>query len=149
MIKITVCNETESDRNEIVHFLSKVEGKRNIIFEKILHQGMVTFLSEQHTVIRLFCNEILYFEYQNRRVKIVTVEKDYICIHEKISDIAEKMKPYGFAMCHQSFVVNLYEIEKIGTQELIMKNGDRVYLAQKRAAAIRKELRSQSGKILV
>ena len=34
-------------------------------------------------------------------------------------------------------------------KEIIMKNGDSVYLAQKRAAAIRKELRSQSGKILL
>lgn len=149
MIKITVCNETESDREEIVRFLSKMKGKKDVILEQIYHQEMVTFLSEQHTVIRLWCSEILYFEYQNRKIKIVTVEKEYICINEKISDIAEKMKPYGFAMCHQSFVVNLYEIEKIGTQELIMKNGDRVYLAQKRAAAIRKELRSHSGKILV
>ena len=126
-----------------------MKGKKDVILEQIYHQEMVTFLSEQHTVIRLWCSEILYFEYQNRKIKIVTVEKEYICINEKISDIAEKMKPYGFAMCHQSFVVNLYEIEKIGTQELIMKNGDRVYLAQKRAAAIRKELRSHSGKILV
>ncbi len=149
MIKITVCNETESDREEIIRFLSKMKGKKDVILEQIYHQEMVTFLSEQHTVIRLWCSEILYFEYQNRKIKIVTVEKEYICINEKISDIAEKMKPYGFAMCHQSFVVNLYEIEKIGTQELIMKNGDRVYLAQKRAAAIRKELRSHSGKILV
>lgn len=149
MIKITVCNETETDREEIMHFLSKVAGEKGIIFEVIPDHRMVTFLSQHHTVIRLCCDDIFYFEYQNRKVKIVTVEKVYICINEKISDIAERMKPYGFAMCHQSFVVNLYEIETVRAQEIIMKNGDSVYLAQKRAASIRKELRSQSGKILV
>ena len=50
------------------------------------------------------------------------------------------MKPYGFAMSHQSFVVNLYYVDKISNQMLIMKNGDKVYLAQKRASALRKQL---------
>ena len=149
MIKITVYNETETDRNEIIHFLSKMKGARDIVLEEKPQLGMMTFLSEQHTVIRLYCSDIFYFEYQNRKVKIVTLEKEYICINEKISNIAKKMKPYGFAMCHQSFVVNLYEIERIKAQELIMKNGDTVYLAQKRAATIRKEWRSQEGKILI
>lgn len=149
MIKITVCNETETDRKEILHFLSKVKGERDIVFEEIPQLGMVTFLSEQHTVIRLRCSDIFYFEYQNRKVKIVTKGKEYICINEKIGDIAKRMKQYGFAMCHQSFVVNLHEIDEIHSQELIMSNGDHVYLAQKRASAIRKELRSQSGKILI
>ena len=85
----------------------------------------------------------------NRKIKIVTEGKEYICINEKIGDIAKRMKPYGFAMCHQSFVVNLHEINKIGSHELVMRNGDHVYLAQKRAAAIRKELRSQREKILI
>ncbi len=149
MIKITVCNETETDRDEILHFLSRVEGKRDIIFEEIPQFSLVTFLTEQHTVIRLCCSDIFYFEYMNRKIRIVTKEKEYICINEKISDLAKRMKPYGFAMCHQSFVVNLHEIDEIHSQELVMRNGDHVYLAQKRAATIRKELRSQSGKILI
>ena len=43
-------------------------------------------------------------------------------------------------MSHQSFVVNLYYVDKITSQTLIMKNGDTVYLAQKRASAVRKKL---------
>lgn len=109
----------------------------------------VTFLSKDYSLIRLRCGDILYFEYFDRKIRIVTLERDYICINEQIGDIAGRMKPYGFCMCHQSFVVNLYAIAGIGRQELIMKNGDTVYLAQKRAAIIRKELRSQRGKILI
>ncbi len=110
---------------------------------------MVTFLSKDYSLIRLRCRDILYFEYFERKIRIVTKDTDYICINEKIGDIAKRMKPYGFSMCHQSFVVNLYAIAGIGTQELMMKNGDTVYLAQKRASTIRKELRSQRGKILI
>lgn len=99
--------------------------------------GKVTFLSESKSIIELAASDIYYFEYLQRRVKIVTKKRNYVC-KEKISDIANKMKPYGFAMCHQSFVVNLYEVEKMVPQNLIMKNGDYVYLAQKRQSAIRK-----------
>ena len=111
--------------------------------------GEVTFLLEDYTLVRLRCRDIFYFEYMNRKVKIVTVQKEYICKKERIGDIAKRMEQFGFVMSHQSFVVNMYQIDKITPQLLIMKNGDRVYLAQKRAAVIRKELRSQSEKILL
>lgn len=149
MIKIMVCNETERDRKAIMQILRKGSVNGEVFFGETLEQSRVTFMLENHTLIRLRCRDILYFEYINRKIRIVTRDKEYICINERISDIERMMGPYGFAMCHQSFVVNLYGIEGIGTQELIMKNGDSVYLAQKRAATIRKELRSQSGKILI
>lgn len=100
----------------------------------------VTFLSENKAVINLAITDIYYFEYNNRKIKIVAKDKTYTCIKEKISDIAEKMQPYGFAMSHQSFVVNLYQVEAISEQMLLIKNGTKVYLAQKRASAIRKQL---------
>lgn len=100
----------------------------------------VTFLSESKAVINLEVTDIYYFEYCNRKIKIVAKDKTYTCIQEKISDIAGKMQPYGFAMSHQSFVVNLYQVEAINEQMLLMKNGTKVYLAQKRASTIRKQL---------
>ena len=61
----------------------------------------VTFLSKDYSLIRLKCGDILYFEYFDRKIRIVTQERDYICINEQIGDIAGRMKPYGFCMCHQ------------------------------------------------
>ncbi len=100
----------------------------------------VVFLSEKHTLIELNAKDIYFFEYMNRKIKIVTKDKTYICVKEKINSIADKMQKYGFAMSHQSFVVNLYHVDKISSQLLIMKNGEKVYLAQKRAAAFRRKL---------
>lgn len=100
---------------------------------------IVTFLSENNTIIQLPVEDIFYFEYYERKVKIVTKDRHYIC-KEKITDIAEKMREYEFMMSHQSFVVNLYCVDRFAEQALIMKNGDMVYLAQKRTAAIRKRL---------
>ena len=101
---------------------------------------IVTFLSEDNAIIQLPVKEIYYFEYDNRKVKIVTEKKTYICVKEKIGDIAKRMEKYAFAMSHQSFVVNLYKVEKIAAQVLIMKNGEHICLAQKRSAVFRKQL---------
>lgn len=75
----------------------------------------VTFLSENKAVINLAVTDIYYFEYCYRKIKIVAKDKTYTCIQEKISDIAEKMQPYGFAVSHQSFGVNL--IASIGKKQ--------------------------------
>lgn len=99
----------------------------------------VTFLSENNTIISLLVMDIYYFEYSERRVKIVLKEDTYIC-KDKIHEIAIRMEPYGFAMSHQSFVVNLYHVDKISNQMLVMRNGRKVYLAQKRASTLRKQL---------
>ena len=100
----------------------------------------VTFLTENGTGIELSVMDIYYFEYLQRRIRIVSKEREDIWIKGRINDVAEKMKEYSFTMSHQSFVVNLYHVDKITNQSLIMKNGHEVYLAQKRVAAVRKEL---------
>ena len=114
-------------------------------FKKNVKKDTVTFLSGNNSIVELEPSDIYYFEYSQRRVKIMTSRENYLC-KDKISEIARKMEPYGFAMCHQSFVVNLYEVERIVPPDLIMKNNDRVHLAQKRQAAIRKMIRQIAQK---
>ena len=149
MIKIMVCNETENERQAFFQMFGSGFVNKEVYLQESEMQCVVTYLLKDYSLVRLKCRDILYFEYFDRKIRIVTHDSDYICINEQIGDIARRMKPYGFSMCHQSFVVNLYAIAGIGRQELMMKNGDTVYLAQKRASTIRKELRSQRGKILI
>ncbi len=110
-----------------------------------LGENIEVFFSEDGTILRLDAMDIIYFEYRNRRVRIVTQDQSFIC-KEKIGDIAERMKKYGFAMSHQSFVVNLYHVAKMERTVLTMKNGDQVDLAQKRASTVRKQLMIKLGK---
>lgn len=123
-------------REELFQILSDAvaQVKRN------LKMDTVKFLSENNTLIELSVKDIYYFEYCSRKIKIVARDKTYFYIKEKIGNIAEKMEKYGFFMSHQSFVVNLYYVDRISSQLLYMKNGDKVYLAQKRASAIRRKL---------
>lgn len=112
-----------------------------IILADKSHRGSYeTFLSVHNTIITLSVNDIYYFEYSNRKVKIVMRDEWCIFVKEKINDIADRMRRYGFEMAHQSFVVNLYEVKEIRQNMLLMKNGDMVYLAQKRASTIRSRI---------
>lgn len=99
----------------------------------------VRFLSDSNTIIELYPMDIYYFEYHNRKIKIAEKDNTIIC-KGKIHDIADRMEEYGFFMAHQSFVVNLYHIERISAQMLVMRNEETIPLAQKRASALRKRL---------
>ena len=76
----------------------------------------------------------------------MTKDKVYIC-KDKITDIAEKMEKFGFAMSHQSFVVNLFYVEKMSKTMLQMKNGAQVYLAQKRVATLKRQMMITARKL--
>ncbi len=100
----------------------------------------VSFVTDNNTYIQLPVMDIFYFEYSDRRIRIVARDREDVYIKDKIKSVANKMRGYGFTMSHQSFVVNLYHIAKVTNQELLMKNGDKVYLSQKRTSTVRKEI---------
>lgn len=113
------------------------------LIEQKLEEDTITFLSEDHIPIKLKIKDIYYFEYFSRKIKVVTKDKTYICINEKISNIADRLEKYSFVMSHQSFVVNLNYVNRISSGLLIMENDDKVDLAQKRASAFRKKLNTK------
>ncbi|MDE7445143.1 MAG: LytTR family DNA-binding domain-containing protein [Lachnospiraceae bacterium] len=103
------------------------------------NRDIISFVSSGNKVISLHAMDVYYFEYVNRQVRAATKEGFIVC-KETISEMAKRMEKYGFAMSHQSFVVNLYHVDNMAEQMLIMKNGARVYLAQKRVAGIKNRL---------
>lgn len=59
---------------------------------------------------------------------------------EKISECLEKMRPYGFAMPHKSFVVNLDQVRGIRGYDITLMDGSIVPLSQKKGKSFREEL---------
>lgn len=89
-------------------------------------------------VIRLPLSDICYFEYINRKVKLKTLKESYI-IKETISNIANRMKEYGFYMPHKSFTVNLFNVKSIKGYDIFMMDGDIIPLSQKKSTEFRDE----------
>ena len=88
---------------------------------------------------RLNIKDILYFEYQNRIVKMITSLGTY-SLKKKITDVNVEMEPYNFSMPHKSFVVNLYCVKAIKGYDVLMTDETLIPLSQKKSTEFRKKL---------
>ena len=102
------------------------EEEREAVMRISTVEGMEEFMA----------SDIFYLEYQSRKLRFVT-KRGGSLVRGKISEYLEMLAPYGFASPHKSFAVNLRHVKAIRGYELIMVNGDRVPLSQKRSAAFR------------
>lgn len=79
---------------------------------------------------------ILFFEYQNRKIRIVTLKGER-WMRGSITRLSERMEPFGFSMPHKSFVVNLYHIKRMKGYEIVLTDGSIIPLSQKKSAQFR------------
>ncbi len=90
-------------------------------------------------IVRELPSDILYFEYWNRQVVLHTT-KHLWHLKRKITELAQEMEAYGFAMPHKSFVVNLYAVQNICNYDILLTNGSTIPLSQKKAVMFRRAL---------
>ena len=78
-----------------------------------LNEEKTTFVfSENREKIRLFCEDILYFESRSHLLIINTKEKQYK-IHKTLSELCNITSDEIFCRVHNSFVVNLGWIKEV------------------------------------
>ena len=85
---------------------------------------------------RLHTADIYYFEIRGRQIKL-SAEKGCYEMRGKIGDLRERMRDYGFASPHKSFVVNLDQIRNIKGYDIYMMNGEILPLSQKQAVSFK------------
>lgn len=82
-------------------------------------------------------SSIYYIEYNRRVVKIISTDGVYE-IYMALKKVADIVSSYDFASPHQCFLVNLYHVQNIIKDEIIMINDDHIPLSQKKAADFKK-----------
>lgn len=87
----------------------------------------------------LAAENIYFFEYENRRIRIVAKDGEYHLV-ERIGNIAKRMEPFGFSMPHQSFVVNMLHVKNVRGQQILLDNGMEIPLSQKKLKTWKQEL---------
>lgn len=95
-----------------------------------------------HTVDGSLClpvERIYFFEYENRKIRIVTDEEQYY-MADKIGNVAKRMAEFGFSMPHQSFVVNMFHVKNVKNQQIFLDNGMEIPLSQKKQKTWKQEL---------
>lgn len=79
--------------------------------------------------IKLSLNQILYIESNVRKTTIHLEDAFYICNYS-IRVIEEKLEPIGFIRTHRSFIVNSKKIKQVKSAEVILDNGQSIFLSK-------------------
>lgn len=79
---------------------------------------------------RIAVNEILYFESQGRRIRMLTLENE-VFFYEKLTNVSECVKKHQFVLIHHSILVNYNKISRFVHDQVIMENGDVLPISQK------------------
>ncbi|MDE7476449.1 MAG: LytTR family DNA-binding domain-containing protein [Lachnospiraceae bacterium] len=112
---------------EIFRYVKKADKQR--ILDFYTTEGMICIDTA----------EICYFEFVNRKIRMVTRQNTYY-MTGKISSIYERICSMGFSMPHKSFVINLLHVKNVKNLEIFMDNGDRIPLSQKKQKEWKQEL---------
>jgi len=85
--------------------------------------------------------EILVVHAEGNYVSLLHRTSPYL-VHESLSSMAEKLKPYGFIRIHRSVVVNISAVEKIqplptGEYRLRVKGGKEYLVTRKYKHSLR------------
>lgn len=91
-------------------------------------QGMKTFRSE----------DIYFFEAYKHKTQMACADDRYV-IDERIKDLTDKFRLYGFSMPHKSFIINMRHISKIKGYDVLLTNGMTIPISQKRAVEFKEE----------
>lgn len=92
-------------------------------------------------MVRLPVCDIIHFECQKngKTIKAVTERGDFL-YQGVFSDIEDRMAPFGFAVCNRGILVNLNKIARLDGHDVIMTNGIKLPLSQRRNAAFKDRL---------
>ena len=136
-------------------YLLKPVNKKAIwnVLEEIFRytkSGEKKIILDFHTVDGALClpvEFIYFFEYENRKIRIVTDKEQYY-MADKIGNVAKRMAEFGFSMPHQSFVVNMFHVKNVKNQQIFLDNGMEIPLSQKKQKIWKQELMGYLSKRL-
>lgn len=135
------------------YLLKNFTNKQLLIEMKTIVKEMIAHVSEPfiigsyyHNIIRLKPSDILYIEIAKRgsRIHIYPdlLEHDFeqkIIAKEKVADLYEQLKAFGFAYAHNSYIVNLKYIVKLTPTELQLQDGTVLSVSRSKTKRLKQE----------
>ncbi len=101
---------------------TKVYGEIQI---KLKDKTETVVFSENRNRIRLFCDDILFFESQAHQILIYTKDGKIHKIRKTITELMEILDGNMFFRVHRAFVVNLAQIYQILENDVLMRGLDK------------------------
>lgn len=125
-----------------MHFLEKPLCAKQIIKqvhlanELCLKAECVFRCKKKHTSYSELVKNIVYFESQNRVVKMITTT-DETSFYGTLAEIEQQLSKSNFLLIHKSFLVNYVHVIEFGSKELKMSNGQLLAISQHRRKAVK------------
>lgn len=80
-------------------------------------------INNKSSIEKIEINKIIYIESNKRKIKIKTIDSEYE-MYEKLDNVYEKIKKFGFMKSHRSYIINMHYIKKIEVKDITTTMGD-------------------------
>ena len=81
----------------------------------------------------IYMRDIVYIKVYGKYVKVHTVLEDNVFFDDRnMKDWEKRLKNSGFVMPHQSYLVNLFWIETVGKESVLLKNGEAINISRRK-----------------
>lgn len=79
------------------------------------------YFQTNHGLVKLKVNDIMYFEYSERKINLYTNSDSIYQFYDTIYKLEERFKQYHFISPHKAFLVNIDYIQNIHLNDLILE----------------------------
>lgn len=79
------------------------------------------YFQTNHGLVKLKVNDIMYFEYSERKINLYTNSDSIYQFYDTIYKLEERFKQYHFISPHKAFLVNIDYIQNIHMNDLILE----------------------------
>ena len=110
-------------RHELACALSQIRRARE--------ETQSVFVRSGGVVYRLPVGQIYYCEVQGHTMRICFANEVQEC-RCTIKELEVALQPHGFFRCHAAYLVNGKYVDKVGTTELVLTNGIKIPVSQRR-----------------
>ena len=107
-------------------------------FEHFNLTKQVFFFKQNKTQLQVAFDEIIYFEGNLRKVRLVTTGGEYD-FYGKISEVVKKLDGNLFLQIHNSYIVNMDQIRKISESVVLLKSGITLPISKKYRVYVRQK----------
>lgn len=118
--------------------IGKLEDVINAAMNYIYSSKKYIFFLVDKVRIQLYCDDIIYFEGDKRKINVYTMEEEY-SFYSKMSDLENKVDNSRFVRIHVSYLVNMDYIKAIYLEEIVLNNGIHLPISKKYRKSVKEE----------
>ena len=86
----------------------------------------------------ILLQDIYYFEVKNHCVTTHLKDEKLILVNMKLKELAQLLEDDDFIYCHRSYLLNLCCVKRIESKNVVLLNGQRIPISQKKCAELKK-----------